>query len=129
MSVGMPDTLRLEQFGIMLYAAFGEVPYHVGSSAKEKRGWRDVDVRLMLPDERYAEMGFGDPEYPHRNARWVAYCLAFSELGKHMTGLPIDFQIQQTTYANERFTAKSGHSRSALGVQFNHEFPPKDTKP
>jgi len=40
-------------------------------------------------------------------------CLAFSALGKQMTGLPIDFQIQPTTWANEKF---KGSRRSALCV-------------
>lgn len=123
MKIGMPTTLLLEQFGIMLKAAFGEVPYHVGSSLRSKEGdWRDVDVRVMLPDAVYAQMGFGDPEYPHRNARWVAYTLAFSELGRKMTGLPIDFQIQQVSYANARMTAATGNPRSALGIQYDKEF-------
>lgn len=33
--------------------------------------------------------------------KWMSLCLAYSALGKEMTGLPIDFQIQQQTHANE----------------------------
>ena len=51
-------------------------------------------------------MGFGDPERTHNNAKWVAFTLAFSALGKQMTGLPIDFQIQQTSHANRLYLAK-----------------------
>lgn len=110
MGTGMPTTLFLEEFGSQVWSAFGNPPYLVGS-ALEGKVWRDVDVRLILSDEEYVAMGLGSPDDPHRNAKWVALCLAFSALGKQMTGLPIDFQIQQRTYANEKFKGK----RSALG--------------
>jgi hypothetical protein len=116
--VGMPHALRLEQFGAVLADAFDEVPYQVGSSLpgyESDRPWRDVDVRVILDDAVYEAMGFGDPERTHCNAKWVAYTLAFSALGKEMTGLPIDFQVQQLTYANTKHG--KGHPRSALGLR------------
>lgn len=112
MGVGMPTVLLLHEFGSKVWDAFGHVPYHVGSSLDLKTGWRDVDVRLILPDDEYAALGFGAPGRPSQNAKWVAMCLAFSLLGKEMTGLPIDFQIQQMTRANEEFEG----NRSALGM-------------
>lgn len=115
MSVGMPQALWLDEFGSHVWNAFGHTPFHVGSSLQGK-GWRDVDVRLLLPDEEYAALGFGNPEDAHRNAKWVALCLAFSALGKHMTGLPIDFQIQQESWANKKFPPREDRGRSALGL-------------
>ena len=112
MGVGMPAALLLHEFGSQVWAAFGCCPYHVGSSLNQKTGWRDVDVRLILPDAEYESMGFGKPNLPHRNGKWVAMCRAFSVLGKEITGLPIDFQIQQMTRANEEFPG----DRSALGM-------------
>lgn len=112
----MPAHLLLQEFGSQVWAAFGHVPYHVGSSLQEKSGWRDVDVRLILPDDEYEAMGLGKSNFPHHNAKWVALCLAFSALGKQMTGLPIDFQIQQQTRANEEFRHEDGHQRSAIGL-------------
>lgn len=114
MSVGMPEFLKLQEFGSKVWDAFGEIPYHVGSSLEKKTGWRDVDVRLILDDEVYASMGFGEPANAHQNARWVAMCLAFSCLGREMTGLPIDFQIQQSSDANKSYDKE--HKRSALGM-------------
>ena len=111
--IGMPGILWLQEFGDLVYLAFGEPPYQVGSSLTGKQ-WRDVDVRLILSDEKYAAMGFGDPKNPHESPRWVAFVLAFSALGKQMTGLPIDFQIQSQTEANEN-PANDG-LRSALIV-------------
>lgn len=112
--VGMPAGLYLQKFGEIVADAFGEIPYQVGSSLPSKgTPWRDVDVRLILDDERY-EREFGNWANPHGEPRWVAMTLAFSALGKNMTGLPIDFQIQQRTDANAKYDSKSGHSRSAL---------------
>jgi len=112
MGVGFPETLLLHEFGSQVWFAFGAMPYHVGSSLTEKTGWRDVDVRLMLDDETYTSMGLGDPKYPHENGKWVALCRAFCLLGKEMTGLPVDFQIQQCTKANKDFP---NQGRSAIG--------------
>jgi hypothetical protein len=97
--IGMPTSLYLQEFGEILFHAFGEYAYHVGSSLTGAT-WRDVDVRVMLDAEKYSAMGFGDPKRQHESARWVAYTMAFSELGRKMTGLPIDFQIQETNTAN-----------------------------
>jgi len=110
--VGMPFILYLQDFGEHIRRAFGHVPYHVGSSLEKKDGWRDVDVRLMLPDEEYAAAGYGEPGREHSNAKWVSTCLAWSAFGKALTGLPIDFQIQQTSYANEKFKREEGASRT-----------------
>lgn len=110
MGVGMPAELKLHEFGSQVWFAFGEIPYQVGSSVRSKQ-WRDVDVRVILSDKKWEEYGFGDPERVHRNGKWCALCLAFSALGREMTGLPIDFQIQQATDA-DRYVG----DRSALGV-------------
>jgi hypothetical protein len=106
----MPAALLLDEFGSQVWAAFGHPPYLVGSALRGKQ-WRDVDVRLVLPDDEYAAMGLGDPRHTHRNAKWVSLVLAYSALGKAMTGLPIDFQIEQQTQAN----AEHDGPRSALG--------------
>jgi hypothetical protein len=55
--IGMPATLKLEWFARVIHEFFGEYAYHVGSSLKCSLGqaetWRDVDVRLILPDENF----------------------------------------------------------------------------
>lgn len=117
MSAGMPAELYLQDFGAVVSDAFGNNDlgvYHVGSSLKGKK-WRDVDVRIILEDDIYADMGFGDPKHPWENAKWVAWAKALSALGRQMTGLPIDFQIQQMTLCNQQFPTKKGHLRSFLG--------------
>ncbi len=121
--IGMPTHLYLQDFGQLVLEAFGEVAYHVGSSL-EGPGWRDVDVRVILSDEHYAAMELGDPTAPHCNAKWCALTKVFSAYGKAMTGLPIDFQIQQQTYAN---TAKC--NRGHRGALFRVYEKPKDAGP
>lgn len=108
MSTGMPAGIWLTKFGVIIRDYFGHVPYHVGSSLTTK-DWRDVDVRLILPDDEFTER-FGIHQGAAVNPKLAAITLAFSALGKAMTGLPIDFQIQPQTWANEHYP----HSRSAL---------------
>lgn len=110
--VGMPANMYLVQFGSVVWDAFGWPPYHVGSSLVGKQ-WRDVDVRLMLEDKEYDAMFGTDPNgHGSNNCKWVALCMAFSALGKQMTGLPIDFQIQRQSDANR----ENSGPRSALGI-------------
>lgn len=105
--VGMPASIKLQHFGRVVHEFFGHTPYHVGSSLKamlnEGGEWRDVDVRLILPDEEFDAM-FGSLTRPRcLNAKWNAACLAFAALGREMTDLPIDFQIDRQTEANEDY--------------------------
>lgn len=103
MGAGQPGSYLLRLFGAHVHQAFGEVPFQVGSSLTQKRGWRDVDVRLMLDDDEYAARYADDGV---RNA----HNLAWSIFGQHLTGLPIDFQIQERSQAN----AEHDGPRSAL---------------
>jgi hypothetical protein len=126
MSIGQPQGMLLNEFGMRCYAAFGAVAYHVGSSlaavGDKSKLWRDVDVRVMLDDEVWEQMELGNPENPHSNARWRALCIVFSDHGRHMTGLPIDFQLQQVSYANKHYGRAQGCQRSALiTVDFQDE--------
>lgn len=109
MSVGMPAGIWLTKFGVMVRDYFGSVAYHVGSSLDTKN-WRDVDVRLILDDEDF-EARFGKHANAETNSKLAAITLAFAALGKEMTGLPIDFQIQPQSHANKVY---SGKRRSAL---------------
>lgn len=101
MSVGFPVSIKLYGiFGPFVAAAFDVMcAYHVGSSLKGK-GWRDVDVVVLLEDDDF-EKQFGS-RYPE-GAKWEAFCLAFSALGNDLTGLPIDFKVQPREWANAQF--------------------------
>lgn len=114
MSTGMPAGIWLTKFGSIVADYFGHECYHVGSSLTSK-DWRDVDVRLLLPDDEFAAL-FGRIESAEANPKLAAITLAFAALGTAMTGLPIDFQIQTVSHANAAYPAM----RSAL-VEFRPE--------
>lgn len=98
--VGVPAAWALDEFAFQALLAFPEALgiYQVGTSVVSKT-WRDVDLRLILSDEDWAAYGFEGPTA--YNPKWRALCWAFSCLGRSITGLPIDFQIQQMSHANE----------------------------
>lgn len=108
MSTGMPAGIWLTKFGEIVRDYFGHECYHVGSSLTTK-DWRDVDVRLILPDDEFAAR-FGRDRSAETNPKLGAITLAFAALAKQMTGLPVDFQIQPVSHANERYPGM----RSAL---------------
>lgn len=89
---------------------FGEWngPFLVGSVQERTAGpGSDVDLRLILDDEIYDALMAGAPE-------GFATLLDFA-LGayvRELTGLPIDFQVQRRTEANERH---AGKQRNPLG--------------
>lgn len=100
--VGMPASMYLDQFGHVVNDAFGAFPYLVGSATRGKQ-WRDVDVRLILADEDYDAFFGAGTDANETNPKWCAYCMAFAELGRRMTGLPVDFQIQRRSEANRMY--------------------------
>lgn len=100
---GMPGFVLLDHFSSIVEGAFGEICYLVGSATTSKQ-WRDIDVRLILPDEEFVRIfgPFDRPVSDHRlNQRWALLCGALSLYAQRMTGLPVDFQIQPRTKANE----------------------------
>lgn len=116
MSTGMPQGIWLNKFGVMVNDAFGHVPYHVGSSLKGK-DWRDVDVRLILPDDEFEALFGGIHNY--NNVKLAAMTLAFCALAKEMTGLPVDFQFQSQSHASRVY---GKDMRSAL-IELPYERP------
>ena len=69
--------------------------YHVGTSADGRQGYRDVDVRTILSDEQYGAL------LTAINAEGIAFMgLAIGHYLHALSGLPIDYQIQQQSAAN-----------------------------
>lgn len=100
------DFDRLEDWCRMIYAIFGRPPYLVGS-ATERADFRDVDVRVMLPDEAFDSVFRGRLE----PVRFLNRGL--SVWGQRETGLPIDFQVQRYSNAVAEFTKP----RNPMGVR------------
>lgn len=108
--IGAPQMFELNQACRIVTEAFGgNCPFLVGSSL-EKRDYRDVDVRLILDDEEFGRL-FGSVDAVAYNPLWSLMCSSISLwLSKH-SGLPVDFQIQQRTAANE-----DKGQRQAIGI-------------
>lgn len=97
--IGAPHFFNLSQACAMIAAAFGSHVYLVGS-AITRRDYRDVDVRLILPDESFDRMFPGISTGWYLDARWSLMCSSISLWLSHHTSLPVDFQVQRQTEAN-----------------------------
>ena len=102
------EMYHLDQACQLISKAFdGRPPYLVGTAGVGGAdSYRDVDVRMMLDDETFAET------CPTRE-RWELLCLSIGTYLSSRTGLPIDFQLQSTGIANARFADKP---RNPLGM-------------
>lgn len=83
-------------------AMLGLGTFHVGSSL-ERSDYADVDLRCILDDEEYTRM-FQGGEYG--KAKLLFLNAAISEWLAARSGLPIDFQFQQQTDANQKFKGR-----------------------
>lgn len=103
---------QLNHAAVILNRAFDSTCYLVGSCMRTKE-YRDVDVRLILFDEEYDRLFPGTKgRAPQTNALWSVMCVSISEHLSRLTGLPVDFQIQRMTQANEEYDGP----RNALGI-------------
>lgn len=98
------ELLDLNAWGSQVYDMLKETPYLVGSALTTK-DWRDVDVRLILDDPSFDNLGdMMDVE---------RFNYVMSLWGQHATCLPVDFQVQRMSEANERYSER----RHALGIK------------
>ena len=121
--VGSPAAICLDKWGIELRDLFGTTAYLVGSAGHGKT-WRDVDVRVMLEEVEFVDwFGSVRPASVSMNRRWQVLCRALSLDGARITGLPIDFQVQERNDANERY---GGGYRHPLGLDIeSYQWVPK----
>lgn len=114
--VGAPAIFALEQQCQDLNRAFDGHCYLVGS-ALERPDWRDIDIRLIMDDEAFTVLfpGSGAKHCQWEfDPRWIIMTVAISERLSKVTGLPVDFQFQPRTHANERHKKR----RNAMGLVF-----------
>lgn len=100
------QTFNLDTACEVIDKAFGHAPYHVGSSL-ERADFHDVDLRMILDDEEFDRMFSNNLALKFLNT-------AVSEWIAARTGLPIDFQFQRQTEANEKYKGV----RNARGIRF-----------
>ena len=86
--------------------------YQVGSSL-ERQDWRDVDVRFVMEDTEFDKLFPSAGAHWEQDARWLLLTVSISKWLSDQTGLPVDFQFQPQTHANERHKGP----RSALGLK------------
>ena len=111
--VGAPAIFALETACRQINEAFGGYGCYLVGSAMERPDWRDVDVRFIMADEQFAEEFPDAGQHWEQDAKWLLLTVAISERLSKVTGLPIDFQIQPQTHANERHKGM----RSAIGLK------------
>lgn len=109
--IGVPAYYNLNLACSVLVEAFGPSVYLVGSSI-ERRDYRDVDIRCILADDHYDRLFPGLSGNPQVDALWSLMCVSISEWLSARTGLPVDFQIQGQSEANE----KHGGPRHMIGL-------------
>ena len=111
-SLSPQDFLLLDEWGTQLTEAFGDTPYLVGSVARAARDYRDVDVRMLLPDEAWWLYGTQAMTMTRLSWRLRVINMTITMWGRQVTGLPIDFQFQP----GEEFHSYDDDRRSALGI-------------
>jgi hypothetical protein len=110
--VGSPAFFHLNHAVLIIKYAFDATPYLVGSSVTN-RNWRDIDIRVMLDDDQYDRLFPNAPRNPRLHPLWSLMCATVSDWLTLASGVPVDFQIQRQSVANEMF---SGKPRVPLGI-------------
>ena len=115
--VGAPACFALELACQHVNAAFGGFGCYLVGSALERPDWRDIDVRYIMTDEEFAA------EFPAVNMKahnwefdpkWILLTIGIAAYLSKASGLPVDFQFQPMSHANERHKGP----RNALGLRF-----------
>ena len=105
-----PTLTELDLASVLVREVVG-TPYLVGSCLTTPV-YRDVDIRVILTDDRYRQLFRIDA--PHADPLRHLIEDALTRHYVDATGLRIDFQIQQMTDANIRYPGPSG--RHPLGI-------------
>ncbi len=120
--VGAPAIFALESACVQITDAFGGFGCYLVGSALERADWRDVDVRYIMRDEEFDVLFPGARPCWEQDPRWLLLTVSISERLSKLTGLPVDFQFQPQTHANERHEGK----RHPLGLRIAKQPRPKD---
>lgn len=107
-----PMLTKLDLASVLIREIFEDTPYLVGS-CMTRPDYRDVDVRIILTDERF------DALFPRPHADPLRHFNenAITDYYVNATGLRIDFQIQRQTEANAKYPGV----RHPLGLYVSNE--------
>lgn len=95
-------------FGRVVREGWQETPYQVGSSLRDGKIPRDIDIRVMISEEEFRRrFPRTNPARRHVCEQWRAQMLVWSEWGRHLTGLNIDFQVEPEEDANTRYPTEA----------------------
>ena len=123
--VGVPAIFNLELECKHINRAFGGYGCYLVGSALDRPNWRDVDIALIMEDERFRALFPGTYENGHPmwefDERWLLIVISISERMSRTTGLPVDFKIQPQSYANKHHDGP----RHAMGLTFAREMEPQ----
>jgi hypothetical protein len=124
--VGAPAIFALEQCCQHICDAYDSFGCYLVGSALQRQDWRDIDIRMILSDEDFAR------EFPNvegrtweHDSKWLLTIVSISAWLSKQTGLPVDFQIQPQTHANEVHKGP----RSAIGIKISKPSVPPDPAP
>lgn len=99
--VGAPAIFALEQACVQICDAFDGYGCYLVGSCLVRSTWRDVDIRFIMADDKFARLFPDAGQHWEFDPRWLLLTVAISERISKLTGLPIDFQFQPQTHANE----------------------------
>ena len=115
--IGAPACFALETACKQITDAFGDYGCYVVGSCLVRPDWRDIDIRFIMPDEHFAAEFPNAGDHWEFDPKWLLLTVAISERLSKVTGLPVDFQIQPQTHANEKHKG----IRSAIGLRIHNE--------
>jgi len=111
--VGAPAIFALTRECQHINDAFGDFGCYLVGSAIDHADWRDVDIRFIMNDAAFAKLFPDAGQHWEFDPRWLLLTVSISEHLSKQTGLPVDFQIQPQTHANERHLG----ARHAIGLR------------
>lgn len=123
--VGVPEVFSLGHCCHFIARAFGEHTCYLVGSATERPDFRDVDVVLIVPDEKWKAL-FGALDNGEVMPFWSLMMTALSEYTSKRTGLRVDFKVQSMTQANGAMHGKK--PRHPIGLFVDHDCPEWTTK-
>lgn len=112
--IGAPAHFALELACQIVNDAFDTYGCYVVGSALERQDWRDVDIRMIMDDAQFAaEFPNVDGRSWEFDAKWLLLTISISSWLSKQSGLPVDFQIQPQSHANE----VHAKPRNAIGLR------------